>query len=201
MQSFVDWCGKHIAGDEKGEAQLFIEHLFQAFNHQGAKDIGGVFEERIKKSAEDGGGTSFADFVWKPVVLIEMKKRGADLARHYQQAFKYWERLVPGRPHISPRRVGSTQLRRASRGRRSGMIRDGFRPAGVVGSTAIGGRGLPGRTRPRQVRPRPKSAKSMQPMQVSVGQDGVLAPIFSSIFDGRTHRLRSQLARLMSIRL
>jgi hypothetical protein len=44
------------------------------------------------------GGTSFADYVWKPVVLIEMKKRGTDLSRHYRQAFDYWTRLVPGRP-------------------------------------------------------------------------------------------------------
>jgi hypothetical protein len=28
-----------------------------------------------------------------------MKKRGADLKRHYRQAFDYWTRLVPGRPH------------------------------------------------------------------------------------------------------
>ena len=27
-----------------------------------------------------------------------MKKRGADLAKHYRQAFDYWTRLVPGRP-------------------------------------------------------------------------------------------------------
>ena len=37
-----------------------------------------MLEERIKKA--DGKGTSFADLVWKPVVLIEMKKRGEDLA-------------------------------------------------------------------------------------------------------------------------
>jgi hypothetical protein len=30
---------------------------------------------------------------WKPVVLIEMKKRGEDLTRHYRQAFDYWTRL------------------------------------------------------------------------------------------------------------
>ena len=51
---------------------------------------------RIKKA--DAKGTSFADLVWKPVVLIEMKKRGEDLTRHYRQAFDYWTRLVPGRP-------------------------------------------------------------------------------------------------------
>jgi len=61
---------------------------------------------RIRKSSEDGpstalgagDGTSFADYVWKPVVLIEMKKRGADLSKHYRQAFDYWVRLVPDRP-------------------------------------------------------------------------------------------------------
>ena len=53
---------------------------------------------RIRKASEDGGGTAFADYVWKPVVLIEMKKRGADLSKHYRQAFDYWARLVPDRP-------------------------------------------------------------------------------------------------------
>ena len=62
---------------------------------------------RICKSSEDGGETFFADYVWKPVVLIEMKKRGADLSKHYRQAFDYWVRLVPDRPQYvvpDPRR-------------------------------------------------------------------------------------------------
>lgn len=88
LQSFVDWCGKHITGDEKGEAQLFLDRLLQAFDQEGLKESGGTAEFRIKRSAEDGGGTSFADFVWKPLVLIEMKKRGVDLARYYQQALQ-----------------------------------------------------------------------------------------------------------------
>ncbi len=33
---------------------------------------------RVKK--EDGKGTSFADLVWKPVVLIEIHKRGRTLS-------------------------------------------------------------------------------------------------------------------------
>jgi hypothetical protein len=52
-------------------------------------------------SKADGGGTSFADLVWKPIVLIEMKKRGENLQRHYRQAFDYWTRLVPNRPRHS----------------------------------------------------------------------------------------------------
>lgn len=36
--------------------------------------------------------------VWKPRVLIEMKKRGEDLKKHYEQAERYWVRLAPNRP-------------------------------------------------------------------------------------------------------
>jgi SAM-dependent methyltransferase len=95
LDQFVQWCAAHIRGDEKGEAQIFLDRLFRAFGQPGVKEVGAVFEERIKK---EGKGTSFADLVWKPVVLVEMKKRGEDLTRHYRQAFDYWARLVPGRP-------------------------------------------------------------------------------------------------------
>ncbi|KAA0072241.1 DNA methyltransferase [Rhodanobacter sp. T12-5] len=95
LQTFVDWCTKHVNGDEKGEAQIFLDHLFQAFGQVGVKEAGAVLEDRIKKATK---GTSFADLVWKPTVLIEMKKRGENLSKHYRQAFDYWTRLVPGRP-------------------------------------------------------------------------------------------------------
>ncbi len=95
LQTFVDWCAAHIGGDEKGEAAIFLDHLFRACGHAGLKEAGAACEARVKK---DGGGTAFADLVWKPVVLIEMKKRGSDLGKHYRQAFDHWTRLVPGRP-------------------------------------------------------------------------------------------------------
>ncbi|HEX8322598.1 MAG TPA: DNA methyltransferase [Tepidisphaeraceae bacterium] len=98
LQEFVNWSAVHITGDEKGEAQTFIERLFIAFGQKGARDVGGVFEDRIKQLSNDHKKTSFADYVWKPVVLIEMKKRGADLAKHRQQAFDYWTHIAPGRP-------------------------------------------------------------------------------------------------------
>lgn len=98
LKAFVDWCGKHVKGDEKGEAQLYLDRLFQTFNQKGTLEVGGAPEMRIKKASEDGGGTSFADCVWKPVVLIEMKKRGVELREYYKQAFDYWVRLVPDRP-------------------------------------------------------------------------------------------------------
>ncbi len=98
LESFAEWVDQHITGDEKGEAQIFLDRLFQAFGQPGCLDVGGTPEFRIRKSREDGGGTAFADYVWKPIVLIEMKKRGVDLSRHFRQAFDYWVRLAPGRP-------------------------------------------------------------------------------------------------------
>ena len=79
LVEFVAWVKQHLTGDEKGEAQLFLERLFQALGHAGLKEAGATLEFRMAKSAEVGGSTAFADPVWKPVVLIEMKKRGADL--------------------------------------------------------------------------------------------------------------------------
>ena len=98
LAEFVAWTRQHIAGDEKGEAQIFLDRLFQAFGQRGSLDIGGTPEFRVRKSSEDRKGTAFADYVWKPVVLIEMKKRGVDLSLHYRQAFDYWIELVPNRP-------------------------------------------------------------------------------------------------------
>jgi SAM-dependent methyltransferase len=97
LQSFVEFCQKHITGDEKGEAQIFLDRFFRAFGHEGAMEAGAVYEKRIKKGSKTGR-TGFADLVWKPRVLIEMKKRGADLSKHYSQAFDYWQRAVPDRP-------------------------------------------------------------------------------------------------------
>ena len=41
---------------------------------------------------------SFADLIWKPRLLIEMKKAGEKLHLHYGQAFEYWLNAVPNRP-------------------------------------------------------------------------------------------------------
>lgn len=95
LQEFVAWAAAHITGDEKGQAQIFLGRLFRAFSREGVLEAGGQTEFCIRKAKEDGGGTAFADCVWKPLVLIEMKKRGTGLARHYRQAFDYWIRLVP----------------------------------------------------------------------------------------------------------
>lgn len=98
LKAFTEWAAKHIQGDEKGEAQVFLDRLFQAFGWPGLKEAGASCELRVKNTT---GGTSFADLVWKPIVVVEMKKRGADLGKHYSQAFTYWTRLVPNRPRYA----------------------------------------------------------------------------------------------------
>jgi SAM-dependent methyltransferase len=97
LEKFVTYCQQYIKGDEKGEAQIFLDRFFQAFGHEGALEAGAIYEERIKKVSK-AGRTGFADLVWKPRVLIEMKKRGEVLTRHWRQTFDYWTYLVPNRP-------------------------------------------------------------------------------------------------------
>src|ERR1039457_905820 len=98
LSQFVAWSQQHITGDEKGQAQIFLDRLFQAFGQPGVLDVGGQTEFRLRKAAEDGGGTAFADLVWRPIVLVEMKRRRTDLQKHFRQAFNYWARITGGRP-------------------------------------------------------------------------------------------------------
>ena len=106
IAEFTAWAAAHGTGDEKGEAQIFLDRLFQAFGQRGLREAGATLEMRVKRA--DAGGTAFADLVWKPVVLIEMKRCGTDLHQHYRQAFEYWTRLVPGRPrYVILDRVGT----------------------------------------------------------------------------------------------
>jgi hypothetical protein len=94
FREFVEYVGT-LKGDEKCEAQVFCDKLFRAFGHAGYKEAGATLEERVKGK---GQRTKFADLVWRPRLLIEMKSRGEKLERHYSQAFEYWLQLVPYRP-------------------------------------------------------------------------------------------------------
>jgi hypothetical protein len=93
LETFVSYV-RTLRGDEKGEAQVFCDRLFQAFGHAGYKEAGAVLEERVRSKHS----TKFADLVWRPRLLLEMKKAGEHLDRHYRQAFEYWVQLVPHRP-------------------------------------------------------------------------------------------------------
>ena len=38
LSDFTAWCAKQITGDEKGEAQIFLGRLIQAFGQSGSLD-------------------------------------------------------------------------------------------------------------------------------------------------------------------
>lgn len=94
LDDFAFFRKQHLTGDEKGQAQIFCDRLFQAFGHSGVHEAGATLEFRIRAEAR----TNFADLMWKPRCLIEMKKSGTDLAKVYRQAFDYWTKAVPDRP-------------------------------------------------------------------------------------------------------
>jgi MmeI, N-terminal domain len=102
-----------LRGDEKSEAQAFLDHFFRALGHEGVIEAGATFELRVAKkpgspqlelikgngaSARARGGKKFADLLWPDRVLIEMKSRGENLEKHYDQTFDYWTHIVPKRP-------------------------------------------------------------------------------------------------------
>ena len=93
IRDFIEYA-RTLSGDEKGEAQVFCDRLFKAFGHGGYKEAGATLEFRVKGAKS----TKFADLLWRPRLLIEMKKRGEKLQKHYTQAFEYWLQLVPQRP-------------------------------------------------------------------------------------------------------
>lgn len=94
LQRFVEYAQK-LKGDEKGEAQVFCDRLFQAFGHAGYKEAGATLEDRQQRK---GKNVKFIDLLWKPRLILEMKSKKEDLRDHYQQAFEYWLHCVPHRP-------------------------------------------------------------------------------------------------------
>ena len=70
LQKFVNYCQQYITGDEKGQAQIFLDRFFQAFGYEGALQAGATFEQRIEKAGKSGN-MGFADLLWKNHVLID----------------------------------------------------------------------------------------------------------------------------------
>ena len=92
FKQFLNYFNKHINGHEKSEGQIFFDRLLQAFGNKGVKEAGATCEELIQKRK---GKRGFLDFTWDPRVIIELKRRGEDLQKHYDQAFDYWVYKVP----------------------------------------------------------------------------------------------------------
>lgn len=85
INNFIDFT-KSLEGYEKGEAQTFLNRLFQVFGHADCHDAGGKFEKRTKI----GKKTKFEDLLLPKKVIVEMKSRGKELQSHMLQAREYW---------------------------------------------------------------------------------------------------------------
>lgn len=92
IQKFLQWFDK-CKGDEKQESQLFFDKLLQAFGNAGVQEVGAHCEYRLSK--KEGKGKKFADFVWEPRTVIELKSRGEPLHKHFNQVLEYWNTICP----------------------------------------------------------------------------------------------------------
>lgn len=70
--------------NEEADAKPFLVEFFNVFGIS-SKRVG-TFEHRVKKLDEKDG---YIDLLWKGTILIEMKSRGKNLDKAYQQAIEY----------------------------------------------------------------------------------------------------------------
>ena len=78
------------ACNEDAEAKPFLVKFFEVFGISNRRVT--TFEHRVKK-LDDGDG--YIDLLWKGTILIEMKSRGKNLDKAYQQAKNYTYGLKP----------------------------------------------------------------------------------------------------------
>ncbi|HNY63167.1 MAG TPA: hypothetical protein PLH70_05990 [Bacteroidales bacterium] len=72
------------AAREEADAKPFLVEFFNVFGI--SRKRVGTFEHRVKKLDDSDG---YIDMLWKGTILIEMKSRGKNLDRAYQQAIEY----------------------------------------------------------------------------------------------------------------
>lgn len=76
------------AYNEKAEAQTFLQDFFNVFGISRRKVA--TFEHKVKKLNDSDG---YIDMLWKGMILVEMKSKGKDLDKAYQQARDYVDGL------------------------------------------------------------------------------------------------------------
>ena len=72
LSQFVAWAQHNITGDEKGQAQIFLDRLFQAFGQPGVLDVGGQTEFRIRQA---GMMTFVCEFF--SILLISLRQKAS----------------------------------------------------------------------------------------------------------------------------
>jgi type I restriction-modification system DNA methylase subunit len=77
----LEWAG---TSNEHAEAKSFLEAFFYVFGISRRKVS--TFEHKIRKLDH---GDGYIDLLWKGTILIEMKSRGKNLDRAYEQARNY----------------------------------------------------------------------------------------------------------------
>jgi len=80
-----EWDGTF---NEDADAKPFLEAFFNIFGISRKKVA--TFEYRVKKLDEHD---CYIDLLWKGTMLVEMKSRGKDLTKAYQQAIDYLQKL------------------------------------------------------------------------------------------------------------
>lgn len=70
--------------NEEADAKPFLDAFFHVFGISRKKV--GTFEHRVKKLSD---GDGYIDMLWKGTILVEMKSRGKDLNKAFQQALDY----------------------------------------------------------------------------------------------------------------
>lgn len=70
--------------NEEADAKPFLDAFFDVFGITRKKI--GTFEHRVKKLSDADG---YIDLLWKDTILIEMKSRGKNLDKAFQQAIDY----------------------------------------------------------------------------------------------------------------
>jgi type II restriction/modification system DNA methylase subunit YeeA len=73
---------------EDAEAKPFLEAFFNVFGINRRKIA--TFEHKVKKINEHDG---YIDLFWKGMLLVEMKSKGKDLAKAFNQAKEYTQKL------------------------------------------------------------------------------------------------------------
>ncbi len=81
LQFSKEWAGTY---NEDAEAKPFLVEFFNVFGINRRKFAS--FEHRVKKLEEKEG---YIDLLWKGNILVEMKSRGKNLDRAYEQARAY----------------------------------------------------------------------------------------------------------------
>lgn len=94
LQFSKEWAGTY---NEEAEAKPFLVEFFNVFGINRRKFAS--FEHRVKKLDEKEG---YIDLLWKGNILVEMKSRGKNLDRAYEQARAYLHGL---KQHELPKNI------------------------------------------------------------------------------------------------